>query len=239
MIFSNKKIIPFKKIKIDLENNDKEIILQNYNLIKKNFFYNINPNKTKIVNKNQINNLNFLLESTKLSNFSNFFKNPLFTFNIFKNKNNIIYSNNLIIENVIQLYYFSNNENKQIIIINCNNKQNKESLLLSNFNNIEEVNSINEEENEDDKDEEILFYKNLCNEDEYFSIKNSISNIRKTENFIESTFSKKLLILPKYTESTLSVDIRNDFYDNKNNILENNIKNAIESNIYDINNEKK
>ena len=238
MIYNNKTIIPFKKIKINLENDDKEIILQNYNLIKKNFFYNINPNRTKIVNKKQINNLNFLLESTKLSNFSNFFKNPLFTFNIFKNKNNIIYSNNLVIENVIQLYYFSNNENKQIIIINCNNKQNKESLLLSNFNNIEEVNSINEEENEDDKDEEILFYKNLCNEDEYFSIKNSISNIRKTDNFNESTYSKKLLIFPKYTDSTLSVDVRNDFYDNKNNILENNIKNAIETNINDINNEK-
>ena len=236
MIFDNKKIIPFKKIKINLENNDKEIISQNFNLIKKNFFYNVNPNKTKIVNKNHINNLNFYLDSTKLSNFSNFFKNPLFTFNIFKDKNNILYSSKLIIENVIQLYYFSNNENKEIIFINCNNKKYKESLLLSNFNNIEEVNSVNEEENEDDKDEEILFYKNLCNDDEYFSIKNSISSIRKTDNFNESTYSKKLLILPKYTESTLSVDVRNDFYDNKNNILENNIKNAIETNIFDIKN---
>ena len=81
-----------------------------------------------------------------------------------------------------------------------------------------------------------MFYKNLCNDDEYFSIKNSISSIRKTDNFNESTYSKKLLILPKYTESTLSVDVRNDFYDNKNNILENNIKNAIETNIFDIKN---
>ena len=44
----------------------------------------------------------------------------------------------------------------------------------------------------------------------------------------------KLIINPKYGDPMSSIDLKNNFYYDKDGILENNIKNAIESNINDV-----
>ena len=44
----------------------------------------------------------------------------------------------------------------------------------------------------------------------------------------------KLIINPKYGDPRSSLDLKNNFYYDKDGILENNIKNAIESNINDV-----
>ena len=152
-------------------------------------------------------NINLDINTTNLFNFSIFQLNPMFNFNVYSNINISFDKNNGIIE-------------EKNIEINYNSKENKTEIL--NYSK-DKINLLNDE---------IDLYESIIKEDDCISIK-KLNEIKENNNN-ERMSQNKLIINPKYGDPMSSIDLKNNFYYDKDGILENNIKNAIESNINDV-----
>ena len=173
--------------------------------------------------KNKKNNINLDINTTNLSNFSIFQINPMFSFNIYSNIGLSFNKNDLFIEE----------KNTQITYIN---KENEDKLLIKKFTNEKKENTSSNSNKVNIKNE-IELYESLCNEQEYIPI-NKLNDHNGNSYIKERITSNKIIINPKYGDPMSSIEIKNDFYNNKDNILEDNIKNALESNINDLINTK-
>ncbi len=131
----------------------------------------------------------------------------MFNFNVYSNINISLNKNNGIIE-------------EKNIEINYNSKENKTEILNYSKDN---TNLLNDE---------IDLYESIIKEDDCISIK-KLNEIKENNNN-ERMSQNKLIINPKYGDPMSSIDLKNNFYYDKDGILENNIKNAIESNINDV-----
>ena len=146
----------------------------------------------------------------------------MFSFNIYSNIGLSFNQNNLLIEE----------KNTQITYIN---KENENKLIIKKFKNDKKEDSNS---NKDNLKNEKELYEYLYNEQEYIPI-NKLNESKGNSIIInERITSNKLIINPKYGDPMSSMEIKNDFYNNKDNILEDNIKNALESNINDLINTK-
>ena len=219
LIYNMNTIIPLKSIHLNL-NLDKDSILQNYANISKNLYLNTIHNYNI---KNKKNNINLDINTTNLSNFSIFQINPMFSFNIYSNIGLSFNKNDLFIEE----------KNTQITYIN---KENEDKLLIKKFTNEKKENTSSNSNKVNIKNE-IELYESLCNEQEYIPI-NKLNDPNGNSYIKERITSNKIIINPKYGDPMSSIEIKNDFYNIKDNILENNIKNALESNINDLINTK-
>jgi hypothetical protein len=152
-------------------------------------------------------NINLDINTTNLFNFSIFQLNPMFNFNVYSNINISFDKNNGIIE-------------EKNIEINYNSKENKTEIL----NYSKDKNNL--------LNDEIDLYESIIKEDDCISIK-KLNEIKENNNN-ERMSQNKLIINPKYGDPRSSLDLKNNFYYDKDGILENNIKNAIESNINDV-----
>ena len=218
LIYNMNTIIPLKSIHLNLD-LDKDFILQNYSDISKNLYLNTIKNYNF---KNKKININLDINTTNLSNFSVFQINPMFSFNIYSNIGLSFNQNNLLIEE----------KNTQITYIN---KENENKLIIKKFKNDKKEDSNS---NKDNLKNEKELYEYLYNEQEYIPI-NKLNESKGNSIIInERITSNKLIINPKYGDPMSSMEIKNDFYNNKDNILEDNIKNALESNINDLINTK-
>ena len=217
LIYNMDTIIPLKSIHLKL-NLDKDSISENYTNISKNLYLNTIQNNDI---KNKKININLDINTTNLSNFSIFQINPMFSFNFYSNIGLSFNRNEILTEE----------KNTQITYIN---KENEDKLLIKKFSNDKKENSKLNKEN---LKNEIELYEQLYKEQEYFPI-NKLNDTKGSIYVNERITSNKIIINPKYGDPMSSIEIKNNFYNNKDNILEDNIKNAMESNINDLINTK-
>ena len=217
LIYNMDTIIPLKSIHLKL-NLDKDSISENYTNISKNLYLNTILNNDI---KNKKININLDINTTNLSNFSIFQINPMFSFNFYSNIGLSFNRNEILTEE----------KNTQITYIN---KENEDKLLIKKFSNDKKENSKLNKEN---LKNEIELYEQLYKEQEYFPI-NKLNDTKGSIYVNERITSNKIIINPKYGDPMSSIEIKNNFYNNKDNILEDNIKNAMESNINDLINTK-
>ena len=217
LIYNMDTIIPLKSIHLKL-NLDKDSISENYTNISKNLYLNTIQNNDI---KNKKININLDINTTNLSNFSIFQINPMFSFNFYSNIGLSFNRNEILTEE----------KNTQITYIN---KENEDKLLIKKFSNDKKENSKLNKEN---LKNEIELYEQSYKEQEYFPI-NKLNDTKGSIYVNERITSNKIIINPKYGDPMSSIEIKNNFYNNKDNILEDNIKNAMESNINDLINTK-
>ena len=154
-------------------------------------------------NDNILSELSLDSPTTDVSNFSVYQLNPLFTFNSFT-------------EHKTFKEYIKETQIQYIILKG-------KLIFLKTKNDI-----INYEY---DEDNEIVLYELLCNDNEYSKLVNT-NEKRKRSDINDTVNSKKIIINPSY-EVGNSLDVNNNFYNNKDSILEDNIKNAMSTNIKD------